>query len=225
MMRRREFITLLGGVAAAWPVAARAQRPGLPTIGALHAASRAGTTNLMAAYFEGLKSESYVEGQNVAIEYRWADGVLERLPAMLTDLVRLQPDVIVAFGTAARIAAAARRAGTAGTAPILLSIGADPLSGYVTSLNRPNDNMTGATSLASTLAAKRVEVLHELTPGTAKLALLENPGAPGGRRRRSDVTSRARRAPLGGNCMWSTPSPRPSLIRCSQRSRANGSGH
>jgi putative ABC transport system substrate-binding protein len=179
-MRRREFITLLGGAAAAWPLAARAQQPRLPVVGALHPASRAGTTHLMAAYFEGLKSEGYVEGQNVTIEYRWADGVLDRLPAMLADLVRLQPDVIMAFGTAARIAAAARRAGTAGTAPIVISMGSDPLSGFVTSLNLPDNNITGATSLALTLAAKRVEVLHELIPGAAKLAILENPTAPAG---------------------------------------------
>jgi putative ABC transport system substrate-binding protein len=171
-MRRREVITLLGG-AAAWPFAARAQQIGkLPVVGALHAASRAGTTHLMAAYFEGLKREGYVEGQNVAFEFRWADGVLDRMPTMLADLVRLQPDVIMAFGTAARIAIAARRAETAGTAPIVLSIGADPLSGYVTSLNHPDNNVTGVTSLA----------------------LLENPGARGGatEAERRDIESAAR---------------------------------
>jgi putative ABC transport system substrate-binding protein len=174
---RREFISLIGG-AAAWPLIARAQQARLPMIGALHAASRAGATHLMAAYFEGLKSEGYVEGQNVAIEYRWADGVLDRMPAMLADLVRLQPDVIVAFGTAARFAAAARRAGTAGTGPIVLSMGADPLSGFVASLSRPDNNMTGVTSLALALAAKRVELLHEVIPGATKLAFLENPSVP-----------------------------------------------
>jgi putative tryptophan/tyrosine transport system substrate-binding protein len=107
MMGRRDFITLLGG-AAAWPLAARAQRRKVPIIGAFHAASREGTAHLMAAYREGLKEESYIEGQNVAIEYRWADGVLDRMPAITAELVRLRPDVITAFGTAARAAHDAR---------------------------------------------------------------------------------------------------------------------
>ena len=97
-MKRREFITLLGGAAAAWPLAARAQQPAMPVIGALHAASRAGTTHLMAAYFEGLKSEGYVEAQNMMVEYRWADGVFDRIPEMMAELVRLRPDVIRLLG-------------------------------------------------------------------------------------------------------------------------------
>ena len=117
------------------------------------------------------------------------------MPAMLDDLVRLQPNVIAAFGTAARIAAAARRAGTAGTAPIVVAMGSDPLSGYVTSLNRPDNNITGATSLALTLAEKRVELLHKLTPRAAKLALLGNPAAPAGQveaeRRSIETATRA----------------------------------
>ena len=113
MIKRREFITLLGG-AAAWPLAARAQQPAMPVIGALHAASRAGTTHLMAAYFEGLKSEGYVEAKNVMVEYRWADGVFGRLPEMMAELVRLKPDVITAFGTATRAAYNARHAGWRG---------------------------------------------------------------------------------------------------------------
>jgi putative tryptophan/tyrosine transport system substrate-binding protein len=117
-VRRREFITLLGGAAAAWPIVARAQQAAMPVIGALHAASREGTTHVMAAYREGLKEEGYVEGQNVAIEYRWADGALDRMPTIMADLVRLQPNVITAFGTAARAAHAARVAGTAGAIPI-----------------------------------------------------------------------------------------------------------
>ena len=151
-MNRRQMIAALAG-ATAWPIAARAQQPAMPMIGSLHAASREGTTHLMAAYREGLKEEGYVEGQTVTIEYRWAAGALDRMPAMMADLVRLQPDVITAFGTAARVAHAARVAGTAGTIPIIVGTGEDPIaSGLVTNLRRPDNNITGATSLALTLA-------------------------------------------------------------------------
>src|SRR5262245_5327818 len=148
----------------------------MPVIGALHAASRAGTTHLMAAYFEGLKSEGYVEAQNVKVEYRWADGVFDRLPEMMAELVRLQPDVITAFGTATRVAYNARIAGAAGNIPLVFSSGYDPIaSGLVTSVNRPDNNITGVTSLAVALAAKRAEFLHELVPMASKLAFLINP--------------------------------------------------
>jgi len=174
-MQRRKFITLLCA-AGAWPVVARAQQRKVPVIGAFHAASREGTTHLMAAYRQGLKEEGYVEGQNVVIEYRWADGVLDRMPAIMADLVRLRPDVITAFGTAARAAHDARAAGTAGNIPIVFSIGIDPIiAGFVTNLNHPDGNMTGTTSLGLTLAPKRVEILHELVPSATKIALLENP--------------------------------------------------
>jgi putative tryptophan/tyrosine transport system substrate-binding protein len=176
MIRRRDFVTLLGSAAATWPIAARAQRPRMPVIGALHAASRAGTTHLMEAYFEGLKSEGYVESQNVTVEYRWADGVFDRLPEMMAQLVRLQPDVITAFGTATRVAYKARLAGTAGNIPLVFSSGYDPIaSGLVTSVNRPDNNITGVTSLAVALAAKRAEFLRELVPTASKLAFLINP--------------------------------------------------
>jgi putative tryptophan/tyrosine transport system substrate-binding protein len=133
----------------------------------------------MAAYREGLRSEGYVEGQNVAIEYRWADGAFDRLPAMMADLVRLRPDVITAFGTASVAAHDARAAGTAGMIPIVLSIGSDPVaSGFISSMNRPDNNITGVTSLALLLAAKRVEFLRELVRTDGKLALLENPTVP-----------------------------------------------
>ena len=174
-MKRRRFITLLGG-AVAWPLQVRAQQSRMPVIGALHAASRAGTTHLMAAYFEGLKSEGYVEAQNVMIEYRWADGVFDRIPEMMAELVRLQPDVIAAFGTATRAAYNARLAGMAGNIPLVFSSGYDPIaSGLVTSVNRPDNNITGVTSLAVALAAKRAEFLRELVPTASKLAFLINP--------------------------------------------------
>ena len=130
----------------------------------------------MAVYREGLKEESYIEGQNVAIEYRWADGVLDRMPAIMAELVRLRPDVITAFGTAARAAHDARAAGVAGNIPIVFSIGIDPiLAGFVTNLSHPEGNMTGTTSLGLALAPKRVEILHELVPSASKIGLLENP--------------------------------------------------
>jgi ABC-type uncharacterized transport system substrate-binding protein len=179
MIRRREFITLIGGATAAWPVLANAQQTALPLIGALHAASRDGTMHLMAAYREGLKAEGFEEGRNVAIEYRWADGVFDRMPAMMADLVRLQPRVIAAFGSAAYAALAARVAGKAGDIPIVMSTGSDPVSaGFVTTLNRPDNNITGVTSFAVPLAAKRVEFLHEFVPTVRTLAYLENPNRP-----------------------------------------------
>jgi putative ABC transport system substrate-binding protein len=175
-LKRRDFITLLGGTLATWPLVVGAQQPRMPVIGALHAASRAGTTHLMAAYFEGLKSEGYVEAQNVKVEYRWADGVLDRIPEMMNQLVRLQPDVIMVFGTATRDAYNARLAGTAGNIPLVFALGHDPIaSGLVTSLNRPDNNITGVTSLAGALAAKRAEFLRELVPKDSKLAFLINP--------------------------------------------------
>jgi putative tryptophan/tyrosine transport system substrate-binding protein len=141
----------------------------MPVIGALHAASRTGTTHLMAAYFEGLKSEGYVEAQNVIVEYRWADGVFDRIPEMMAELVHLRPDVITAFGTATRAAYNARLAGTAGNIPLVFSLGYDPIaSGLVTNVNRPDNNITGATSLAVALAAKRAEFLGELVPTASR---------------------------------------------------------
>ena len=144
----------------------------------------------MAAYREGLRNEGYVEGQNVAIEYRWADGVFDRLPAMMADLVRLRPNVITAFGSASVAAHDARAAGTAGTIPIVLSIGSDPIaSGFISSMNRPDNNITGVTSLAYELAAKRAEFLRELVRTDSKLAFLANPTVPAGTERREVETA------------------------------------
>src|SRR5262249_33591745 len=152
-----------------------------------------GTIPFMAAYREGLGSEGFAEGRNVTIEYRWADGVFDRLPAMMADLVRLRPDVITAFGWAATVAAHAyRAAGTAGTIPIVLSVGGDPVAaGIISSMNRPDNNITGATSLAYSLAAKRVDLLRELVRTDSKLAMLANPTVPAETERR-DVENAAR---------------------------------
>jgi len=211
-LKRREFVTLLGA-AAAWPILAHAQQTALPLIGGLHAASRDGTMHLMAAYREGLKAEGFEEGRNVAIEYRWADGVFDRMPAMMAHLVGLQPRVITAFGSAAFAALAARVAGKAGDIPIVLSTGGDPVSaGFVTNLNRPDNNITGVTSFAVPLAAKRVEFLPSSSrPSERWRTWTIQTGRPP-IRNWSVKWSRRRRVPSAGNCRSCTPVPSRSSI-------------
>jgi len=171
-MKRREFMLALGGVAAAWPLAARAQQPARPVIGFLNTLS-AERWPYLAAFHQGLKDAGYVEGQNVSIEYRWADGHYDRLPALAVDLVRRHVDLIVATG--GDPSALAAKAATT-TTPILSNVAEDPAKdGLVASLNHPGGNMTGVSILTASLEAKRVELLHELIPNAAVIAALVNP--------------------------------------------------
>jgi ABC-type uncharacterized transport system substrate-binding protein len=171
-MRRREFIARLGGTAVAWPLAARAQQPTLPLIGFLQSASAGPTAHMLAAFHSGLREAGYVEGQNVAIVYRYADGQYDRLPMLAAELVRSQVAVLAATGGDSAVLAA--RAATA-TIPIVFTIGSDPVAlGYVASLNRPGGNVTGVVVLTSNLGAKRIGLLRELIPN-ASAGVLDNP--------------------------------------------------
>jgi len=175
-MKRREFIALIGSAVAAWPLAARAQRPSIPVIGYLGPESPAVFASRVRAFREGLGETGYVEGRNVAIEFRWAEGQHNRLPALAADLVARQVAVIVAPGGAPG-ALAAKSATT--TIPIVFEMGADPVAiGLVGNLNRPGGNLTGVSSLNVQVTPKRLEILHEVVPAATEIAVLVNPTSP-----------------------------------------------
>ena len=186
-MKRREFITLLGGAAVAWPFAAKSQQPAVPLIGFLRSTTLEGTTHLVTAFRQGLREAGYIEGQNVTIEYRSAEDHYERLPALVNDLIRRQ--VAVIFGNV--VSAAAAKTITT-TVPIVFATGSDPVrDGLVTSLNRPGGNVTGASFFAAEVGAKRLDLLRQLVPSAPLIAVLLGPDSSDIAAERRDIEEAA----------------------------------
>jgi putative ABC transport system substrate-binding protein len=195
MSTRRKFISLLGG-AAVWPLAVRAQQPAMPVIGVLHGGSAAAFTPFMVAFRRGLREEGFTEGQNVTIEYRWAENQYDRLPTMAAELVQRQPAAIYAGGSVR-----AAKAATS-TIPIVFTTGEDPVkAGLVASLNRPGGNVTGVSLFYVELGAKRLEVLRELVPNAEVVGLLVNPRSPQGIGTNTEAEEQARDAQAAASAM------------------------
>jgi putative tryptophan/tyrosine transport system substrate-binding protein len=186
-MKRRDFMTLVGGAAVAWPLAARAQQPAPPVVGFVRSTSLAPFQNLVVAFGDGLKEAGFVAGQNVAIEYRYAENQRDRLPALVAELLGIPVAVLVVNSGAA---AAAKAATT--TVPIVFVAGADPVKdGLVASLNRPGGNITGVSWLGAQVGAKRLELLRQIVPKTTTIGMLEDLDSPGTEAERTDVQAAA----------------------------------
>ena len=194
-MRRREFFSLFAGVAATWPLTARAQQPAMPVVGWLNSETPEGGYGLLAAAFrQGLSEAGFVEGHSVGIEYHWAQGQIDRLPALAAELVRDQVAVIAAAGT---VSARAAKAATT-TIPIVFSVATDPVAmGLVASLNRPGGNITGVANLMVELGQKQLELLHALVPTVTIMAVLINPIFPAAESQARDLQAAARKLGLG----------------------------
>jgi len=174
-MTRRDFITLFGGAAAAWPLKARAQQPAMPVVGLLSAVSPDESTERLRGFRQGLKETGFAEGENVAVVYRWAENQMDRLPELAAELARRQVAVIASLSTISTLAAKA----VTTTIPIVFLVGEDPVRlGLVTSLGRPGGNLTGINLFSGELTAKRLELLREMVPGAARIAVLVNPASP-----------------------------------------------